>query len=497
MTWFRRVTLILLVSFGAGLGWRPVEASPLRQGGTTITPGVAVNGSLNDETFRQVYTFEGHTNEVISISMSRIEGNLDPYLLLTDERGTILALSDDNGSGMNAQIASKRIPADGTYVIIATRFGQEHGSTMGSYTLLLEYVGIEAGDTSIIAYGENILGRITPEEPLAFYFVRAQRGDVINISLRRTSGNLDPHLDLATPDGRILVSNDDDPLAEGTLDAGISNYTILETGIYLLVATRFGREAGDTTGSYVLSVEQTPPQELGTSPDMARLMDYGMALEGTIDDDVPERYYRFDAERGDVITVTMSVNDGNLDPLVRLTDTNFSELVMDDDSGGNKNARIAAYTLPNTGTYYLLATRAGGQGGKTAGAYTLELTGRPGVGGGQVLEIVYGATVNGLIDDQNSAEQYLFVGQQGDVIRISMERTSGDLDALITLLDGEGKQIAFDDDGGDDQNALLPEFVLPSEGMYVVIASRFDREAGTTSGAYLLTLDLIRPGGSE
>jgi len=31
--------------------------------------------------------------------------------------------------------------------------------------------------------------------------------------------------------------------------------------------------------------------------------------------------------------------------------------------------------------------------------------------------------------------------------------------------------------------------------MYLLIASRFDRAKGTTSGSYLLTLELVRPGG--
>jgi hypothetical protein len=66
---------------------------------------------------------------------------------------------------------------------------------------------------------------------------------------------------------------------------------------------------------------------------------------------------------------------------------------------------------------------------------------------------------------------------------------------LITLYDNERKQIAFDDDSGDDQNAVLEGFVLPSDGTYIIIASRYDRETGITSGAYILSLDLIRSGG--
>ncbi|MBN2306284.1 MAG: PPC domain-containing protein, partial [Anaerolineae bacterium] len=295
--------------------------------------------------------------------------------------------------------------------------------------------------------------------------------------------------------GLVLVTNDDDPLAEGTLDAGIRGYTVLSSGVYLIVATRFGDRAGDTEGSYALSVEQTPPDELGTSLETARLMDYGMTVEGEIDQDVPVRYYRFNARRGDVITAMLSLRSGGVDLLLRLLDEHQNEVVQDDDGGDGTNARIAAYTLPASGTYYLLATHTAKPGGARVGGFSLQLSGRAGVVGGRALEIVYGATVSGIIDNTTSSEEYVFFGQQGDVIRISMERASGDLDALVTLYDSERKQIMFDDDGGNDQDALIQQFILPRDDMYILVASRFDRDTGTTSGAYILTLDMIRSGG--
>jgi hypothetical protein len=66
----------------------------------------------------------------------------------------------------------------------------------------------------------------------------------------------------------------------------------------------------------------------------------------------------------------------------------------------------------------------------------------------------------------------------------------------VTLFDSERKQIAFDDDGGRDQNdALIPSFVLPRDGMYILVASRYEAGLGKTSGAYILTLELVRSAG--
>lgn len=470
---------------------RSARADGLAQGSRPITIGQPVIGTVDNQTFRQVYVFTGTADEVVAINMTQIDAALDPFLLLTDERGNILALSDDNGPGTSAQIAAKRIPTDGRYFIIATRFGQEHGSTSGEYMLLLERVEAGSPATATLRYGDRVLGRITDERPRVFYFLRAQRGDVLSISMRRTSGNLDPHLDLATADGRILFSNDDDPDAEGTLDAGFTNYTISETGIYLLVATRFGYEGGSTVGSYVLSVTQTNPDDLGKDPDSARLIDYGLALRGSIDDDVPARYYRFNARRGDVITATMLARAGNLDPFLRLVDVNFFGMAQDDDGAEQKNARIAAFTIPADGMYFLIATRAGEQSGQTSGEFELQLSGRPGVVGGQALEILYGATMSGVITDDVTSEEYVFFGRRGDIVRIEMEQASGDLDSLVTVYDSDRKQIAYDDDSGEDKNALIERFELPRDDMYIIVVSRFERELGTTSGAYLLTLESV------
>lgn len=174
-------------------------------------------------------------------------------------------------------------------------------------------------------------------------------------------------------------------------------------------------------------------------------------------------------------------------------DQDLEELSQNDNSSG-KDARIAAFTIPATGSYYLLATRFAGPTGKTTGTFALELNGRAGIMGGQALEIMYGATMTGMINAQQSSEEYVFVGQAGDVIRITMQRATGDLDSLVTLYDSQRKQLIFSDDDGGEKDSLIDEFVLPNDDMYFLVASRYERDNGTTSGAYILTLELVRAG---
>lgn len=497
-SFLRSVLLIgLICLYVVVAGANRAYAGELLQGSASIILGEPVVGTIDNVAFRETYEFSVPAGTVVDIRMERVEGDLDPYLLLLDGSGRILSYSDDDGEGQNAAIVLKTLTAGGSYFVVATRFGQEHGSTSGDYVLQVDRVGTqlaEVDERSTLVYGDSVIGRVSADSPLLFYFFRGFRGDVLDIIMQRTSGDLDPHLDLVTVDGVVLQTNDDDPKAEGTLDAGIRQYTIQSDGIYLIVATRFGREAGDTEGSFVLSLDRVPVDELGRSAADARFMVYGDQLSGRLDATTRTRYFRFQARRGDVITAIVLRETGNIDPLVRLETVDQIVLAQDDDGGDGRNARMAAITIPAGGEYFLVVTHADDETDDVEGEFTIQLTGRTGIVGGRALEMVYGTTVSGTIDTQNDTEDYVFFGAEGDVINIRMEQASGDLDPLVTLYDSDGKQIAFDDDSGDDQDAIIRSFELPRDDMYFIAASRFQREQGTTVGAYILTLELAHSG---
>jgi len=74
------------------------------------------------------------------------------------------------------------------------------------------------------------------------------------------------------------------------------------------------------------------------------------------------------------VTIEMTATDGDLDPLLLLFSAESVQLAQDDDSGPGKNARIAAFSIPADGTYYVIATRYEFQNGQTRGSYQLSLT---------------------------------------------------------------------------------------------------------------------------
>jgi len=108
--------------------------------GNIITVGQTVTGQITNAGFTFDYTIALKGGDVITVTMSRLDGDLDAYLILYNADRQELIRNDDaatqvGNTGLNAQIPNFTAPADGTYIIRATRFGQENGSSTGRYEL--------------------------------------------------------------------------------------------------------------------------------------------------------------------------------------------------------------------------------------------------------------------------------------------------------------------------------------------------------------------------
>ena len=94
-------------------------------------------------------------------------------------------------------------------------------------------------------------------------------------------------------------------------------------------------------------------------------LSYGSSLTGRIDEITPELLFAFYGQAGDKVTVALSRADGDLDAVLFLLDENQDVIAQDDDSGGNQNALLQAYSLPSNGLYYIRSARYSGTNGNT------------------------------------------------------------------------------------------------------------------------------------
>jgi hypothetical protein len=107
----------------------------------------------------------------------------------------------------------------------------------------------------------------------------------------------------------------------------------------------------------------------------------------------------------------------------------------------------------------------------------------------------YGVHVNGTVNDASPRTVYQFTGLRGDVIAIDLSVTSGSLDPMLTLMDGQGTVIALSDDaaaaGRGSRDLHLDSLHLPRSDQYSLVVGRFGYGLGTTSGGYTLAVDRI------
>jgi hypothetical protein len=214
------LTLTKVESGGAGV--------PEGEGGRTaprwvtggLPPGLhrisyldPVDGTIAPDDFDDWFIFRGHADDVITLRMAARSGDLDPFLILTDASGYELAHNDDAaGDTKDAAITDFTLPADGTYLIRATRYGFANGPSAGGYRLVIDTqaepvdLGAEATPAAL-SYATPRTGALDLDHPGARYTISGRAGDRVTISVQRTDGDLDLALTLRDPDGAEIASS--------------------------------------------------------------------------------------------------------------------------------------------------------------------------------------------------------------------------------------------------------------------------------------------------
>ncbi|NWF71245.1 MAG: PPC domain-containing protein [Chloroflexi bacterium] len=340
-----------------------------------------------------------------------------------------------------------------------------------------------------IAVGDTLAGEISPQVYEVEYVFSGQENQSVTISMNATGGDLDPLVILSRQDadGNIVKLVENDDASEGNLNALIDNFTLPSTGSYIITATRYEREQGTSTGSFTLSL----------LPGLALpLVNLDEVLEGSIDDFSPFVLYRFNGTQDQVINIALRRASGDLNPLLILLAPDGREYARNDDEDG-EDALINGLRLPATGAYTIIATRYQQALGETQGDFELEVSeGRAADSPLTVLarEITYGATEEGSLGRRNEPYYQIFTfnGRGGDVVTIQLTATSGDLDTTLILTTADGHEVLRNDDDlvTNTFDSALRDVILPRDGSYTIIATRFREAVGESRGDFDLELTL-------
>lgn len=208
-------------------------------------------------------------------------------------------------------------------------------------------------------------------------------------------------------------------------------------------------------------------------------IELGQTVEGSVEPG-QEIVYVFEGQAGEIITVLLNAANGDWDPTLELYNPDGTLLAFDDDGGSDRNAAIHNQPLPAEGEYRILVRSYGNRSG---GPFTLNLeTGilPPTTGGGSIM---IGEPVTAAFTEPGQEDVWTFEGKAGDVVSIAME--SDLVDATLYLQGPNGEELIYDDDSGDNANALIYGYTLPEDGLYTLLARPFHEDQ---TGEYRLSL---------
>jgi hypothetical protein len=487
-------------------------------------------GNIDAAVPAAAYRFQGSAGETVTVTMSRTGGDLNSYLYLLNGEGDVLNEDNDSGGQNGDAQVTYPLPTDGDYVIVATRVGQESGTTSGSYDLVLASDRVAAPlpteasapvlpsdyvDLPQIGVGETVEGELDSSAYMDVYVFLGTQGDMITVDME--SGNpddpngLDPMVVLLD-DARIPLAEHDD-IVEGENRNSHLVFTLPRTGYYAIVATRFDQADGTSEGPYTLTLssgsvdvpEEDEPD--ATQPEApAEVTTLDALATANLEPNAPIQstfngvtaLYSFAGEGGSLVDLAVTTDEG-LDSIIILANADLDEVV----SSGT--GALTSVSLPEDGEYLVILAPRFGPVEQPGGGYIIALTQSTGeavpeapTGTEAVTEagtdvLSYGQTVSGAIDDETVSQVYTFSGSANDPVRITMRAgEESALDCYLELQDAAGNVIDANDD--IDPGVIRDSRIntkLPADGTYTIIASRYvGPDAEPTSGDYQLTLEM-------
>ncbi|MCC7206035.1 MAG: PPC domain-containing protein, partial [Anaerolineae bacterium] len=379
----------------------------------------------------------GTAGQQVTIDMNAIQGgSLDSQLILLTQQGNVIASNDDASDTTRDSQIRATLPQDGTYLILATRFGKNVGGTEGNYQLAL------GGATSVVSAtpAPTLAGQAatqapaatTPAATLAPNLAGLPAGS-IQISLVWNNA-ADLRLLVRDPELRSLFS-DNRTLASGGILAQQDNLNCENT------------TTSPATYAY-WPIDRLP----------AGTYEIQIWMNNQCNEAIPPNF-----------TLAVSVRGQEV-------------LRVSDRADANRNLYVTSFTVDQAGA----ATA--GEGGLFTGQVGVDL-GDISTRVASAEPVAVGRPVAGGIDATNTFNVYTFQARAGDRVRITQRATGGTLDPYLYLLNTSGVQIATNDDinPGIDRNAQITQ-VIPADGGYIIVATRFGGRYGGTSGTYELSI---------
>lgn len=401
----------------SSLNFLPDSPANIIAAAQPVTVNEPVIGALYRDQPYLSYSFPGQANDAVSISLQAISGSLDTLLQVMDSSGTVIQVNDDQGNTTDSLLERVRLVQTDTYYIVATRYGKELGGTEGEFELLVSApelalppqifdLGLPQGDIAVLlTWNTGADLQLLVRDPIGDAVFddrpRINSGGILasngNVNCQQSEGA--PVSYIYWPTGTLRpgtyetevwyqsTCNDPTPV-EFTLTVIVDGEVLLQEIRQPLPNQRFvvsftiepdrnviaGQGGYTDANSSVLNYGAETPQPIGLN----------VPVSGTLSQANVFDVYAFEGTAGQTITIAMNAISQTLDTKLFLISPSGVEVALNDDAdpllvpsnnGRTTNSLIPSYTLQESGTYLIIATRYATIYGGTIGAYTLDVQG--------------------------------------------------------------------------------------------------------------------------
>ena len=378
------------------------------------------------------------------------------------------------------------------------------------------------------------VNEINNDQTFVSYGFVGTAGEVVSVDMQAVGGSLDTLLQIVDSSGAVINVNDD---SGATTNSLIENARLPNNDSYTIIATRYGKELGGTEGQFQLTLlssgaaDSSVPAELAALQlpqgdiEVSLLWSTAADLQLLVRDPIGEAVFD-DApfsgsggilqENGNVNCIAAASGvplsyiywpTGRLRPGTYEIEVWYQNACSDFPAPTEFTlvVEVAGETIATERRLPLVDQRfvtsftvlpsgaaTAGNGGFIGGSETLDYQ-------SEVLSapiILDGQPQTGVITPSNTFDLYSFDGITGEAATIRMAAATQTLDANLFLISPSGQEIAANDDGAPvllgagslSTDAIISEMILPENGPYTIIATRFATQYGGTIGGYTLTM---------
>jgi YD repeat-containing protein len=369
-----------------------------------LSCGQVVTGSIGtsvDPPPWRVYAFTGAVNDVLTIRMGNLSpGSFTPNIELYSPSGSLLV--------SNYNQLDRTLTVAGTYTILMRAYS---AGTTGNFTLTWQKMNAPCNLTPITC-GQVLSGSISTAGELDIYSFTVSANDVVTIRRTKTSGSLNPYLELFNAAGSRIAG----PTTQ-------IDMTFATAGTYTILVRDYNTAA---TGNYLLSWQRF------NSP-CAPAISCGLAATGSIGTTTgapPWAFYRLTASANDIVKIRAVKTSGSLVPYLDLYSFNGSLVT---NAAGEINT-----TLSVGGTYTIVVRD---QSNTYTGGYavTWQKWNNPcasAINCGQVVSGSIGITAN-----PPPWKYYSLAASANDSVTVRVTKTSGTLTPYLELYGPSGTLI--------------------------------------------------------